>query len=132
MPSAPPAAVARPFLPSKDFAVSKAFYEALGFTKVNPGNDVAIYRCGEGGGFILTDYFDEAFAGHLMMHLMVPDLDAWWTYIQSLDLPGRFSVDAPKPPADQPWGLRVAYVVDPSGILWHIAQQRPGVAHDRP
>ena len=27
----------------------------------------------------------------------------------------------PKAPAMQPWGLRVAYVFDPSGVLWHIA-----------
>lgn len=39
---------------------------------------------------------------------------------------------APKPPELQPWGLRVSYVVDPSGILWHVAQRRAGVAHDRP
>jgi uncharacterized glyoxalase superfamily protein PhnB len=25
----------------------------------------------------------------------------------------------------QPWGLRIAYVVDPSGVLWHVAE-RPG------
>lgn len=28
-----------------------------------------------------------------------------------------------KPPALQPWGLRVLYVTDPSGVLWHIADQ---------
>jgi catechol 2,3-dioxygenase-like lactoylglutathione lyase family enzyme len=127
----PPAAVARPFLPSKDFARSKAFYEALGFEKLLDG-DVAIYRCGEASGFLLTDYFDEAFAGHLMMQLMVPDLDAWWAHIQSLDLPGRFGVDPPRPPEIQPWGLRIAYVLDPSGVLWHIAQQRPDAPQDRP
>jgi uncharacterized glyoxalase superfamily protein PhnB len=60
-----------------------------------------------------------------MMHLMVDDLDAWWRHIEDLDLPGRFGVSDPKAPALQPWGLRVAYVVDPSGVLWHIAQ-RPG------
>jgi uncharacterized glyoxalase superfamily protein PhnB len=30
----------------------------------------------------------------------------------------------PAAPARQPWGLVVAYVVDPSGVLWHIAEQR--------
>jgi hypothetical protein len=24
----------------------------------------------------------------------------------------------------QPWGLRVAYVVDPSGVLCHVAERR--------
>lgn len=119
---------ARPFLPARDFAASKAFYEALGFEKVLDG-DVAIFEIGYTG-FILQQYFDEAFAGHLMMQLMVDDLDAWWSHIESVDLPAKFGVPAPKAPAMQPWGLRIAYVVDPSGILWHIAQRRPGKPQD--
>ena len=41
----------------------------------------------------------------------------------SLDLPANFGVPKPKPPAMQPWGLRIAYIVDPSGVLWHVAQR---------
>ncbi len=37
---------ARPFLPALDFATSKAFYEALGFTNELDDDDVAIYRVG--------------------------------------------------------------------------------------
>jgi len=33
---------ARPFLPAKDFATSKAFYEALGFARELDADDVAI------------------------------------------------------------------------------------------
>ena len=33
----------RPFLPTRDFALSKRFYEALGFDKVLDG-DVAIFN----------------------------------------------------------------------------------------
>jgi uncharacterized glyoxalase superfamily protein PhnB len=58
-----------------------------------------------------------------MMQLMVDNLDQWWAHIESLDLPKRFGVPPPKPPAMMPWGLRIAYIVDPSGILWHIAQR---------
>jgi uncharacterized glyoxalase superfamily protein PhnB len=29
-----------------------------------------------------------------------------------------------KKPALQPWGLRVGYLVDPSGVLWHLAERR--------
>jgi uncharacterized glyoxalase superfamily protein PhnB len=31
----------------------------------------------------------------------------------------------------QPWGLRVAYIVDPSGVLWHIAQRRENARQDQ-
>jgi uncharacterized glyoxalase superfamily protein PhnB len=30
----------------------------------------------------------------------------------------------------QPWGLRVAYLTDPCGVLWHIAQRREGAVQD--
>jgi len=113
---------ARPFLPTKDLAKSKAFYEALGFTKILDG-DVAIFEIGYTG-FILQQLYDQKWAEHTMMQLMVDDLDAWWAHIQSLDLPGKFGVPKPSPPAMQPWGLRIAYLVDPAGILWHIAQRR--------
>ena len=65
-----------------------------------------------------------------MMHLMVDDLDAWWAHIVSLDLAGKFGVPPPQPPAMQSWGLRVAYMIDPVGVLWHIAQRGEGAAQD--
>ena len=120
---------ARPFLPAQDFATSKAFYEALGFTKLLDG-DVAIFAVGETS-FILGRHYQEDWAGNFMMQLMVDDLDGWWDHIQALDLPGRFGVSAPKPPQMQPWGLRIAYVVDPAGVVWHIAQRRPDTVQDR-
>lgn len=119
---------ARPFLPAKDFDLSKRFYEALGFVKELDG-EVAIFRIGASS-FILQKYFQKEWAENFMMQLMVDDLDAWWTRLAALDLPRKFGVSPPKAPALQPWGLRVAYVVDPSGVLWHVAQRRPNVKHD--
>lgn len=118
----------RPFLPAKDFELSKRFYEALGFEKLLDA-DVAIFKMGSSG-FIIARQFQQQWAENLMMQLMVDDLDAWWEHIAALDLPGRFGVSAPRPPAVQPWGLRIAYVVDPSGVLWHVAQRRPKTIHD--
>lgn len=115
--------LARPFLPTRDFEVSKAFYAALGFSKELDG-EVAIFAAGSGG-FILQRYYVEDWAANSMMQLMVDDLDGWWAHIRALDLPARFGVPAPKPPAMQPWGLKVAYLVDPAGVLWHIAERPP-------
>jgi hypothetical protein len=112
----------RPFLPAKDFEISKRFYQALGFINLLDG-DVAIFNVGTGG-FILQNYYKKEWAESCMMQLMVDDLDAWWAHIDGLDLPGKFNVPPPSPPAMQPWGLRIVYLVDPSGVLWHIAQRR--------
>lgn len=121
--------LARPFMPTRDFDLSKRFYEALGFEKVFDG-EVAIFNAGSGG-FILQRYFQKDWAANFMMQLVVDDLDAWWSHIMSLDLPKHFGVPAPKPPAMQPWGLRIAYVVDPSGVLWHVAQRPESAKQDR-
>jgi uncharacterized glyoxalase superfamily protein PhnB len=119
---------ARPFLPAKDFEISRSFYEALGFTKLLDG-DVAIFAVGRTS-FVLTRHYDPASAGDYMMQLMVDDLDGWWAHIQRLDLAAGFAVEPPRAPALQPWGLRVAYVVDPAGVLWHIAQRRADAPAD--
>jgi len=118
----------RPFVPAKDFDLSKRFYEALGFEKLLDG-EVAIFGAASGG-FILQRYYQKNWAENTMLQLMVDDLDQWWDHLSSLDLPSQFGVQAPKPPAMQPWGLRVAYVYDPSGVLWHVCQRRQGVPHD--
>jgi uncharacterized glyoxalase superfamily protein PhnB len=84
--------------------------------------DVATFATGESE-IILTRLYQKQYAENFMMQLLVDELDAWWTRILSLDLPGRFGVATPKEPAMQPWGLRVAYVVDPCGVLWHFAER---------
>ena len=118
----------RPFVPTRDFELSKRFYVALGFTLVLDG-EVAIFNAGSGG-FILQRYYVKDWAENFMMQLLVDDLDAWWAHISALDLPGQFGVPLPKAPALQPWGLRIAYVVDPCGVLWHVAQRRKDKVQD--
>ena len=119
----------RPPIPArKRLCHLKDFYETLGFEKLLDG-DVAIFKAGSSS-FILQNYYKKEWAENFMMQLMVDDLDAWWTHIEGLDLPGKFSVQPPSAPAMQPWGLRIAYVFDPSGVLWHIAERRDGAIHD--
>jgi len=59
-----------------------------------------------------------------MMSLMVDDADAWWRHITDMKIPEKYPGIIAKPPAMQPWGLRVLYLSDPSGVLWHIADRR--------
>lgn len=120
--------LARPFMPAKDFDLSKRFYEALGFDKVLD-SEVAIFNAGSGG-FILQRYYHKEWAENFMMQLMVDNLDQWWEHIVSLDLAKHFGVTPPRAPAMQPWGLRVAYVYDPSGVLWHVAERRADAVQD--
>jgi len=63
-------------------------------------------------------------AGNFMMSLAVDDADAWWEYIQQKEFTKNYPGIMCKPPAIQPWGLRVLYLSDPTGVLWHIAENR--------
>lgn len=116
----------RPFVPSRNFDESRRFYEALGFEITPLGDKAAHAQLGSGRGsfsFILQDFYVKEFAENFMMHLMVTDLDGWWRHIASLPLVERFRVPAPRRPEMQSWGLRVGYVWDPAGVLWHIASE---------
>ena len=117
-----------PPAPPLTFEICRAFYESLGFNKLLDG-DVAIFEIGSTS-FVLQRRFEKTWAENCMMQLMVDDLDAWWKHIESLDLAVKFRVPRPKPPGIQPWGLRVGYLVDPSGVLWHIAERRVGAPWD--
>jgi len=112
----------RPFVPGKDFELSKRFYSDLGFQVVALGDNIAAVGIGIFE-FLLQDYFVQEWADNFVMHMMVNNLDQWWESVAALDLVGRYGVRAPRPPRLEPWGLRVAYVFDPSGILWHIAEE---------
>ncbi len=121
--STPDVVALRPFVPAKDFETSQRFYVDLGFTARPLGDGLSAMQLGPFG-FLLQNYYVEAWAGNSMMHMLVRDLDAWWERIAGLDLAGRYGVQPPRPPAMQPWGLRVAYVFDPCGVLWHFAEER--------
>ena len=111
----------RPFLPARDFSTSLRFYEALGFQSHLLGEAMAELRL-DAHAFILHHRDAEASASDAVMHVLVDNIQAWWRHFDSLDLAGQFAVPAPAPPRAEPWGLTVVYLSDPSGTLWHFAQ----------
>ena len=113
----------KPFLPAEDFALAKQFYLDLGFTMLWGDEQLSCFQAGEFR-FLLQNYYVKEWAGNFMMHLMVKDADTWWQHIQEQKIPEKYPHTMAKPPTLQPWGLRVLYLSDPSGVLWHIADDR--------
>lgn len=107
------------FVPAKDFAVSKQFYSDLGFTLVWSHDDIAQFQIGAYT-FLLQKFYVADHANNFMMALRVEDADAWWKHIKALGLKEKYKLHTVKPPEMQPWGIRVLYISDPTGILWHI------------
>jgi catechol 2,3-dioxygenase-like lactoylglutathione lyase family enzyme len=108
------------FVPARDFALSKQFYEDLGFTVAWSDSDLAYLHCGDCS-FLLQNFYQPEHAGNFMMHMLVPDVEAWWRHVESARLLTKYGVRA-EPPADRPWGLRDFPIADPTGVLWRIGQ----------
>jgi catechol 2,3-dioxygenase-like lactoylglutathione lyase family enzyme len=111
------------FVPAKDFERSKQFYTELGFTVNWSGPDIAELQAGSFR-FLLQRFYVEAHAGNFMMSLQVEDLDAWWAFIERQEIARKYPGIMCRPPAMQPWGIRVLYLSDPTGVLWHITDGR--------
>jgi hypothetical protein len=111
----------RPFVPAKDFDVSKRFYRELGFTLTHEDESVAILKLGSFS-FILQNAYAKEFAENCMIQLLVRDVDLWWQKTKPGELTEQFSVKAPREPALQSWGMKVGFIFDPSGVLWHVAE----------
>jgi hypothetical protein len=60
------------FVPARDFALSKQFYEDLGFTIAWSEPDLSYLRCGDCS-FLLQNFYNPEHAGNFMMHMLVPD-----------------------------------------------------------
>ncbi len=111
------------FVPAKDYALAKQFYVDLGFNMNWGNNDIAEFEAGAYR-FLLQNYYVKAFAESFMMHLSVGDVDLWWQHIEASRLVATYPGIMAKPPAVQPWGLRVLFLSDPTRVLWHIADSR--------
>ena len=113
-------------LPSKDFEVSKRFYQDIGFTLCWSNGGLALFHYGPHGvpgepTFLLQSYYVKEFAENLQMHLLVKNVDAWWAQIQAKQIPQQYGVKIGLP-EDRAWKMRDFTLFDPSGVLWRIAQ----------
>lgn len=111
------------FVPSRDFAASKAFYLALGFEIPWSDGDLAYVRYGDTA-FLLQNFYEPAHAQNFQMHFLVEDADAWHAHVIASGVIERFGVrvgDA----EERPWGMRDFVMFDPAGVLWRIAHNIP-------
>ena len=111
----------QPFVPARDFALSKRFYLELGFEPAHEDEQIAILKL-DGFGFILQNFYVKEFAENCMMQPLVRDTDEWWRRIDPGHLVDTFGVTPPRAPATQSWGMTVGFLFDPSGVLWHVAE----------
>ena len=109
------------FIPSVvDFDIAKRFYQEIGF-EIDYENDALAILRKDRCRFFLQNNSNNWIDGNFMMVLNVEDLDAWWAMLQDLDLEKRYEGVKLRAPEEYPWGNREIHLIDPCGVLWHIA-----------
>ena len=111
-----------PFVPAKDFTLSRRFYQDLGFVEVASITKAVRFER-DGCGFWLQDYYVEDWAGNFMFCLYTDDIAEWWSHIQRLKFDAAYGGTARvlAEPHEQEGGIMMQFA-DPSGVLWHVRQ----------
>ena len=115
----------RPFLPAKDYAVSKAFYVALGWTVEYEDDQLALLANAERRFYLQRAYVKE-WAENTMLFIPIADATASFEAIRAVLASGQFGDARVAPPRQQPYGALVTHVWDPAGVLLHLAQWTDG------
>ncbi|MCP1996211.1 VOC family protein [Flavobacterium sp. HSC-61S13] len=108
-------------IPAKDFKTSLGFYQVFGFEKRYEDEQIAYFAYGDQVSFLLQNFYEKDLAENLVQHLLVEDIDAWYSHLNHIKLAEVFSVRM-TPIEEKPWGMKEFHVFDPSGVLWTIAQ----------
>lgn len=109
----------RVFVPSKDFEISKAFYQALGWKMLWNDDDLADMELG-GHRFYLQKFYNKDWAENFMLHIIVDSAQEWYDFAKAV-IEKDFPEARISPPKDEGYAV-VTYVWDPAGVLLHFAQ----------
>ena len=109
----------RTFIGSKDFEVSRNFYNDLGFQESTISKDMSYFKIFETLGFYLQNAFVEDWVNNSMIFLEVDNVDQYWEDLQSLGIPNKYIGVRLIPIRHNNWGSE-CFLHDPSGILWHF------------
>ena len=112
----------KPFVPSNDYKVSRAFYEHMGF-KVNwDEGEICEIDTQFGYRFLLLSKNHNNYAHSLMLHFMANSAQEWYEHFTNIELAKTFEGTKVAKPKLQPWGLVITYVWDPAGVLLHFVE----------
>ena len=70
------------FVPSKDYELSKRFYQDLGFELASDTNGIAYFKSCNSS-FLLQDFYEEMHAKNFVMHLLVEDIEQFHSMLKN-------------------------------------------------
>jgi uncharacterized glyoxalase superfamily protein PhnB len=108
----------RPFIGAKNYAVSRAFYQDLGFQESIISANMSYFHT-DGFGFYLQDAYVKDWIDNTMIFMEVEDVKQFWNDLTALGLPAKYTCVRLVPIRTLDWGSE-CFLHDPSGILWHF------------
>lgn len=110
----------RPFLGSKNYQVSRAFYQDLGFKESILSINMSYFDT-DGLGFYLQDAYVKDWVNNTMVFMEVNDVDSFYQHLLFLKLSDKYKDVKILPVQNLDWG-KECFLHDPAGNLWHFGQ----------
>lgn len=111
----------RTFIPAGNrYEEAIRFYVEIGFTLSWKSDSLAVFKKDQFG-FFLQNIQNEWADNNFMMNMEVENLDDWWKNLSTLKLEENYDGVKLRAPENYPWGKREIHLIDPCGVLWHIA-----------
>jgi catechol 2,3-dioxygenase-like lactoylglutathione lyase family enzyme len=114
---------AAPNLPARDFAATARFYASLGFEEDYRSEGWMILSRGD----VTREFFPypdlDPYQSAFGCCLRLDDLAAMMRQVEASGVPdARIAIPRHHPPAPDPSGLTIAYLIDPDGTLLRLIQ----------
>jgi hypothetical protein len=108
----------RPFIGSKDFNISRAFYREIGFKESVIADNFSVFHSGKFS-FYLQDYYNEDWINNTMLFIEVENVDACYEGLKQLNLGDKYPGARLVPIRKESWGAE-CFLHDPAGVLLHF------------
>lgn len=111
-----------PYVPAKDFELSKSFYIAMGFSMIQGWGGTIDFEL-NGYTLRLQDYYVKDWADNFMFLVEVDDVDAWYQHALQIQAQPEFKNTVRiTPPQIVDGRFNVLHIVDPGGVLLVFVQ----------
>ena len=110
----------RPFLGSKDYQISRAFYQDLGFKENIISLNMSYFEF-DGLGFYLQDAYVKDWVDNTMVFMEVEDVELFYKDLFELKLSAKYQDVKLVPIKNLDWGSE-CFLHDPAGNLWHFGE----------
>jgi catechol 2,3-dioxygenase-like lactoylglutathione lyase family enzyme len=109
----------RAFIGAKDFNISRAFYQDLGFKELVISKNMSYFTICDTLGFYLQDGYVEDWVNNSMIFVEVANVEQQHSELEKLGLHHKYKNVRLTPIKIDTWGSE-CFLHDPSGILWHF------------